>query len=120
MKQAKLEDLLAGTPLEKDVTFSAPWEARAFAMAVRLSEAGAFSWDEFRNHLTAEIGKADKVRAHGWIEDGDGYYTYFLRALENLLREKSIIDESALEMKMSEIGATDHDDHDHDDHGHDH
>jgi nitrile hydratase accessory protein len=113
MKPTSLEELLVGTPLEKEVTFSAPWEARAFAMAVRLSESGVFTWDEFRSHLISEIGKADKVRAHGWVEDGDGYYTYFLSALENLLREKGIVDSSSLEMKMKEIGSPDHDDHDH-------
>jgi len=109
----KPEELLAGTPLEKDLTFSAPWEARAFAMAVRLSESGICSWDEFRRHLISEIGKGDKVRAHGWVEDGDGYYTYFLRALENLLREKNIIDASALQTRMREISEAGHDDHDH-------
>ena len=113
MKMLKPEELLAGTPLEKEVTFSAPWEARAFAMAVRLSESGICTWDEFRRHLISEIAKADKVRAHGWVEDGAGYYTYFLNALENLLREKGIVDASALETRMREIGDTDHDDHDH-------
>ena len=107
------EELLAGTPLENELIFSAPWEARAFAMAVRLSESGICTWDESRAHLIAEIGKADKVRAHGWVEDGDGYYVYFLRALENLLREKNIVDTSALESKMREISASDHDDHEH-------
>jgi nitrile hydratase accessory protein len=113
MKNLKPEELLAGTPLERDVTFSAPWEARAFAMAVRLSESGICTWDEFRRHLITEIGKADKVRAHGWVEDGDGYYTYFLRALETLLREKGIVEASALELKMREISEADHDDHEH-------
>ena len=113
MKPTSLEELLAGTPLEKEVTFSAPWEARAFAMAVRLSESGLCTWNEFRSHLISEIGKADKVRAHGWVEDGDGYYTYFLRALENLLREKGIVDSSTLETKMQEIGSAHHDDHEH-------
>ena len=113
MKPVSLEELFVGTPLEKKATFSAPWEARAFAMAVRLSESDICTWDEFRHHLIAEIGKADKVRAHGWVEDGDGYYTYFLRALENLLREKNIVDASALEMKMREISEAGHDDHDH-------
>ena len=93
--------------------FNEPWEARAFAMAVRLSESGICTWDEFRRHLISEIGKADKVRAHGWVEDGAGYYTYFLRALENLLREKNIVDASALETKMREITEVGHEDHDH-------
>ena len=88
MKTLEPEELLAGTPLEKDVAFSAPWEARAFAIAVRLSKSGLCTWDEFRRHLITEIGRGDKVRAHGWVEDSDGYYVYFLRALEDLLREK--------------------------------
>jgi nitrile hydratase accessory protein len=113
MKTLKPEELLVGTPLENDVTFSAPWEARAFAMAVRLSESGLCTWDEFRRHLIAEIQRGDKVRAHGWVEDSDGYYVYFLRALEDLLREKGIVDTFMLETKMRVIGEADHDDHDH-------
>ena len=111
---ATLEDLMRSAAADTgDPVFDAPWEARAFAIAVRLSESGVCTWDEFRQHLIAEIGKGDKVRAHGWVEDGDGYYTYFLRALENLLREKNIVDASALELKMREIGEASHDDHEH-------
>jgi hypothetical protein len=47
MKTLKSEELLAGTQLEKEVTFSAPWEARAFAMAVRLTESGLCTWMSF-------------------------------------------------------------------------
>jgi nitrile hydratase accessory protein len=113
MKTLKSEELLAGTQLEKEVTFSAPWEARAFAMAVRLTESGLCTWDEFRRHLIAEIGRGDKVRAHGWVDDHDGYYVYFLRALEHVLREKGIVDSSTLETKMRVISEADQDDHDH-------
>ena len=108
-----LREMFEGTPLEAELTFSAPWEARAFAMAVRLSESGICTWDEFRAHLIEEIGKADKVRAHGWVEDGAGYYTYFLRALDNLLREKGIVDALMLESKMREITDAGHEDHEH-------
>ena len=107
-----LEQLLAGTPLAEDFVFSAPWEARAFAMTLRLSESGICTWEEFRLYLIAEIGKADKVRAHGWVEDGDNYYTHFLGALENLLREKGIVDASMLETKMHAITEAGHEDHD--------
>ena len=111
-----IEELLAGTPLQENLTFSAPWEARAFAMAVRLSESGICTWEEFRRHLIEQIGKADKVRAHGWVEDGAGYYTHFLSALENLLREKAIVDSSDLANKMREIETAGHQAHD----GHEH
>ena len=108
-----LNELLDDTPLAKDVTFSAPWEARAFAMAVRLSESGLCTWDEFRRHLIAEIGRGDKVRAHGWDDDHDGYYVYFLRALEHVLREKGIVDSFMLETKMRAISQADQDNDDH-------
>src|SRR5579872_7547442 len=109
----KLEELLSGTSLAGKTIFSAPWEARAFAIALRMSEASLFTWDEFRAHLVEEIGKADKVRAHGWVEAGDGYYTYFLRALENLLLEKGLVDSTSLEAAMREITDAGHDDHEH-------
>ena len=114
MKILKHEELLAGLPLENETTFSAPWEARAFAIAVRLSESGVCTWDEFRQHLIAEIANGDKVRAHGWVENSDGYYVYFLRALEAVLREKGLVDTPMLETKMRAISEADHDeDHDH-------
>jgi nitrile hydratase accessory protein len=101
---AALSELLADTPVDANQPFNAPWEARAFAIALRLTESGACTWEEFRRHLIAEIGKADKALAHGWIEPGEGYYTHFLRALENLLRERGIVDAPALEAKMRAIG----------------
>jgi nitrile hydratase accessory protein len=113
MKNLNAGELLAGLPLENEMTFSAPWEARAFAIAVRLSESGVCTWDDFRRHLMEEIGKGDKVRAHGWVENGDGYYVYFLRALEAVLREKGLVDAAMLETKMRAISEADHDDHDH-------
>lgn len=105
---ASLSALLADTAVDPNCPFGAPWEARAFAIALRLAESGVCTWDEFRQHLINEIGKADKAqdkaRAHGWVEPGDGYYTHFLRALGNLLREKGIVDDGTLEAKMREIG----------------
>src|ERR1700683_2330927 len=109
----KLEELLSGTSLPDNATFSAPWEARSFAMAVRMSESGLFTWNEFRAHLIEEITKANKVHPHGWVEPGEGYYTYFLRALEKLLLEKGLVDSAALEAAMREITDAGHDDHQH-------
>ena len=38
--------------------FSAPWQSRAFGMAMTLSEQGAFEWEDFRARLIAEIADA--------------------------------------------------------------
>jgi len=51
--------------------FSEPWEAHAFALAVRLSEAGFFSWREWTAFLTQEI-RAAQMRSEPDL--GSNYY----------------------------------------------
>jgi nitrile hydratase accessory protein len=99
--QRTFEALAAEAGLEP--VFSAPWEARAFAMALGLSEAGLFTWDEFRERLIAEVGNADRVREHDGSANPGEYYEHFLRALERLLREKGIASEAELALKLREI-----------------
>jgi nitrile hydratase accessory protein len=77
--------------LDPEHVFSAPWEARAFAIALKLSEAGLFSWDEFRERLIAEVGASDRVHERDGTSDHGEYYEHFLRALEHLLEEKKIV-----------------------------
>jgi len=66
--------------------FRAPWEAQAFAMAVKLHEAGHFTWKEWTDRLAAEIAAAG---AEG--DDGTRYYECWLRALETIVAEKGLI-----------------------------
>ena len=42
-----------------ELVFEAPWESRLFGLTMALHEAGAFSWDEFRSRLIAEIRHAE-------------------------------------------------------------
>ena len=77
--------------LDPEHVFSAPWEARAFAIALKLSEAGLFSWDEFRERLIAEVGASDRVHERDGTSDHGEYYEHFLRALEHLLEEKGVV-----------------------------
>lgn len=60
--------------------FSAPWEAQAFAMTVRLYENGLFGWDEWAAYLSTEI--------HGGVERD--YYRHWLAALERLVSDKQL------------------------------
>jgi nitrile hydratase accessory protein len=69
--------------------FKEPWQAQAFALAVKLSEQGLFTWKEWSDALAAEI------RAGG-PDDGSHYYEYWLAALERLVREKGLLDAAAL------------------------
>jgi nitrile hydratase accessory protein len=90
MSAAALDKLIEAARLDPDHVFSAPWEARSFAMALKLSEAGHFTWDEFRERLIAEVGASDRIHARDGTSDHGEYYEHFLRALERLLREKKI------------------------------
>ena len=38
-----------------ELMFAAPWEGRAFGIAVALNEGGAYEWGEFQRRLADEI-----------------------------------------------------------------
>jgi nitrile hydratase accessory protein len=90
MSDAALDKLIEAARLDTDRVFSAPWEARAFAIALQLSESGHFTWDEFRDRLIAEVRASDRIRARDGTSDHGEYYDHFLHALEKLLDEKGI------------------------------
>jgi nitrile hydratase accessory protein len=73
--------------------FAEPWEAQAFALAVKLSEQGHFTWKEWASTLADEL-KAAADR--GEPDDGSHYYHHWLAALERLVTAKGLIDRAAL------------------------
>jgi len=77
---------LPGLPRDRDgPIFREPWEAKAFALALQLAEAGVFTWAEWTNALSDEISTA---KLAGEADLGDTYYMYWLRALERLAAQK--------------------------------
>jgi nitrile hydratase accessory protein len=84
----------AGAPV-----FREPWEAQAFAMAVRLHEAGHFTWPEWAERLASEIKRA---QADGDPDHGDTYYLHWLAALEGLVAEKGLIGSDELYRRKGE------------------
>ncbi|HEY0745856.1 MAG TPA: nitrile hydratase accessory protein [Steroidobacteraceae bacterium] len=76
---------LPGMPLEADSpVFNEPWEARAFAMVLALHERGLFTWAQWAEALSRQIGLA---QAAGDPDHGDTYYQHWLLALESLVRK---------------------------------
>ena len=59
---------------DEEPTFAAPWEAKAFALAVALRDGGHLSWPTFSDHLAERIAASP---------DG-AYYEHWLAALEDL------------------------------------
>jgi nitrile hydratase accessory protein len=73
--------------------FAEPWQAQAFALAVRLSEQGHFTWKEWAAALADELKAAAK---RGEPDDGSHYYHHWLATLERLLTAKGMSDEAEL------------------------
>jgi nitrile hydratase accessory protein len=73
--------------------FAEPWQAQAFALAVKLSEQGPFTWKEWAAALANEL-KAAADR--GEPDDGTHYYEHWLAALERLVVEKGLTDREAM------------------------
>ena len=67
--------------------FAEPWQAQAFALAVKLSEAGHFTWKEWAAALAAELQAAADRSAP---DDGSHYYDHWVAALERLVAEKGL------------------------------
>jgi nitrile hydratase accessory protein len=83
-------------PLPRDESgpvFAEPWQAQAFALAVKLSEQGYFTWKEWAVALATELrAAADR----GEPDDGTDYYSHWLAALECLVTAKGLTDPAAL------------------------
>jgi nitrile hydratase accessory protein len=73
--------------------FAEPWQAQAFALAVRLSEQGHFTWTEWAAALAAEL-KAAADR--GEPDDGSHYYEHWLAALEKLVTARRLTNDAEL------------------------
>jgi nitrile hydratase accessory protein len=73
-----------GLPKDADgPVFAEPWEAQAFAMAVKLNEAGVFQWSEWGDTLGAELTSAPERP----------YYESWLASLEKLVKAKGVVTE---------------------------
>ena len=90
------ENLAALSSLPRDAggpVFAEPWEAQAFALAVKLSEQGHFTWKEWAAALAEELKAAAN---RGEPDDGSRYYHHWLAALERLVAAKGLSDPSAM------------------------
>jgi nitrile hydratase accessory protein len=83
-----------------ELVFQAPWESRAFGVAVALHQQRFYSWDEFRSALVTAIAAAEP-------DDGDRYYEHWLNALENVLIDRGILDAGEFAKRAGELAELD-------------
>ena len=96
---------LPGQPQDVgEPVFAEPWQAQAFALAIKLSEAGWFTWVEWAGALSAEIKAADAAdaRAGRAPDDGTHYYEHWLSALEKLVAAKGLTEDAAIQVRKEE------------------
>lgn len=75
---------------DEDVAFAEPWQAQVFAMAVKLSEAGHFSWSEWSEALGREVSACEQPGYEQWLS-----------ALEGLLVGKGLMSEAERQARIA-------------------
>ena len=78
---------------DSEPVFAEPWQAQAFALAVRLSAEGHFTWPEWSAALAQELKAATE---RGEPDDGTHYYEHWLATLERLVTEKGLASSETL------------------------
>ena len=81
--------------------FHSPWEAKAFAMVVHLSESGCFSWPEWVEQLAAHLAAARDAADRGLR--ARGHAECWIDAAESLLIARGIT--SAEQLRARRLGA---------------
>lgn len=83
-------DVLPELPRDDDgPVFAEPWQAQAFAMAVRLHEQGHFTWTDWAAELSLHIERAGPA-------DTADYYEHWLATLESLVLTKGLSSDTEL------------------------
>jgi len=95
----QFESLLTARQQIGEPVFDEPWQAQAFALAVHLHAKGAFTWPEWASALAEEI---KQMEARGELDDGTRYYEHWLSALERLVRQRGLAEQSILDARKQD------------------
>jgi nitrile hydratase accessory protein len=89
-----------------ELIFQAPWEGRAFGLAVALRDGGMFPWETFRTRLIAAIAASDGRTAGA---DRPSYYENWLSALQEVLVESGLVCAADIEERVRQFATGDRD-----------
>ena len=88
-----------------ELVFQAPWEARAFGLAVALNAKALYEWREFSAELAATIAAAEQNN------DPSNYYARWVASLEELVIARGLLSREQLDARIAEYAAGIHDGH---------
>ena len=103
MNESPLLDKALPVSVDGEMKFSAPWEAKAFAIIVKLAEGGHFTWSEWVECFSKEVAAATAVEAAGGC--AKTYYEQWLGAAETMLIDKGMTSREQLFAKRFVIGS---------------
>lgn len=89
--------------VDEDLKFREPWEAKAFAIIVKLAETGSFTWSEWVDCFSKEVAAATATLAAGGTPKT--YYEQWLNAAETLLIDKGVTSREQLVARRFAIGS---------------
>ena len=75
--------------LQGKLHFDKPWERQVFGLALALSKAGYFEWEDFRQNLIESIAQWEDGQCAG--QPRWDYYQRFLAALEKTVLDAGIL-----------------------------
>ncbi len=79
-----------------ELVFAAPWQGRAFGMALALRARHPYRWEEMRGLL------AKRIAAGGPADDGSHYYEHWVASLEELLEMRGLLTPEEIERRSAE------------------
>jgi nitrile hydratase accessory protein len=88
-----------------ELVFEAPWEARAFGLAVALNEAGVYPWRDFSQGLAAETAALEQQGTSA------SYYERWLETLEKLALARGLVTLDELDARTAEYAFSAHHEH---------
>jgi nitrile hydratase accessory protein len=97
-------EALADTPIEADETgptFEAPWQARAFGVAVALCEREDFDLPTFQARFAERIDDLDQASMQENVEAT--YYEQWLECLEEVLLEAGVVEAAELQARAEDF-----------------
>jgi nitrile hydratase accessory protein len=106
---AKMDEQIALPRKNGELVFEAPWEARAFGLAVALNESGLYPWRDFSQGLATEIATAEQKGT------SSSYYERWLASLEKLVIATGLTTRAELDAWTAKQALNEHDDHHHHD-----
>ena len=98
---AELDGDLALPRQNGELLFQAPWEARAFGIALALNQGGRYPWRDFSAELARQIAAGAEAG------EPEAYYRSWLRGLERLIDQKGLVETAELRRRAEGVAAED-------------